>query len=646
MRCKRVWIVSVCCAALIMSGCSDANTEGNRSPVTGEDASQSPRDDAAAAPATEMDAARDERDAGSTDGAPGPDDASALDAAKVSRPGVYTGYSERLYSSGYELSSQYVAVRDGTKLAIDLYRPKGANGQVVTERLPVLWMHTPYNRRWFQAAPTVDAGLSGEAYPGAAARLVEYGYVVAIADFRGLYASYGKNAAYNRGEWVEAARNDAYDITEWLASQSWSTGKVGMWGCSATGGSQLQAASTAPPHLAAIFPMSCEFDAYPFGVPGGMAPPAGMPTRQPTAVVPAERRNMLAEPVDADRDRSLLAAAIASQAGSFDDSGYAPFRDSVSDKIPGMRWWTDSSPHQHREAIERSNVAVYAAANWDEAATKYGAFFTVNNLKNPTKLIVGPAAHCAWFTVQRTTGFDITIEERRFFDHWLKGIDNGVMREPKVYYYTYNAAAGSEWRAADAWPLKNERRTPYYLAADGALVSAAPSAQSGADEKQVAYDVTPATLLEKALVYTSAELTKDLQVTGHPVLDLWVASTANDGDFIATLQDLAPGGEAVSYNVHGRLRASLRKTAPAPYDNLGLPYHPMLAADALPLVPGEPARLTFDLLPTSQVFKAGHRIRLVISFAEAATPKLDPAPRVTLYRDAAHASALTLPIIE
>ncbi|HEX6245554.1 MAG TPA: CocE/NonD family hydrolase, partial [Polyangiales bacterium] len=346
-----------------------------------------------------------------------------------------------------------------------------------------------------------------------------------------------------------------------------------------------------------------------------------------------------------DSSRTQLAEAIASQAGSFDDSGYVPFRDSLSDKVPGVRWWTDTSPHTFLADIERSGVAVYLAANWDEAATKHGAFFSLNNLKNPTKLIVGPAPHCAWFTVQRTTNFDISVEELRFFDHWLKGIDNGVMREPKVHYYTYNAQAGSEWQSSDVWPLREERRTPYYLAADGALATSAPTAASAVDEKTVEYDVTSATLLQKGISYSTPALAESVRVTGHPVLDLWVASSATDGDFVATLQDVADDGSAVSYNVHGRLRASHRKTSDPPYNNLGLPYHPSREADAQPLVPGEPTKLSFELLPTSQVFKAGHRIRLIISFAEAPTPKLEPAPKVSLYRDAAHPSALTLPII-
>ena len=571
-------------------------------------------------------------------------DAGAPPSVRISKPGAYAGYSERIYK-GYELSSRYVSVRDGTQLAVDLYRPKDASGNVVTTPLPVLWMHSPYNRRYFQATPTTPMGLSGERYPGAAARLVEYGYVVAIVDFRGLYGSYGVNQGYNRGEWVDAAALDAYDITEWLAAQLWSTGKIGMWGCSATGGSQLQAAATAPPHLKAIFPMSCDFDSYAIFVPGGISAAKGAPSAAPPSTVSAEMRSKLAEPVDGDSDRAQLAAAIASQAGSVDNAGYVPFRDSVADAIPGVAWWIKTSPHLSLDKIKESKVALYLASNWDEGYTKYGSFFTFNNVDNPAKLIVGPAAHCAWFTVQMTTGFEIAVEERRFFDYWLKDIDNGIMAEPKVYYYTYNAPAGQEWSASDAWPLSNEVRTPYYLAADGGLSTAAPGAADAKDAVTTDYTVTAATLVDKAVLFATEPLAADVQVTGHPVLELWVSSTASDGDFVATLQDVAPDGSAVAYNVHGRLRASLRKTSEPPYQNFDLPFHPSNQADVTPLVPGEPVKLSFDLLPTSQVFKAGHRIRLLLSFAEAVTPKLMPAPELTLYRDAAHPSALTLPII-
>ena len=147
------------------------------------------------------------------------------------------------------------------------------------------------------------------------------------------------------------------------------------------------------------------------------------------------------------------------------------------------------------------------------------------------------------------------------------------------------------------------------------------------------------------LIYETAPLDKDVQVTGHPTINLWVSSTAADGDFLATIQDAGPDGAVKSYNVQGRLRASLRNLADPPYNNLGLPWHRSYEEDVVPLIPGQPAELEFDILPVSMVFKAGHRIRLVIDFADRTTPNLDPAPKVAIYRDSAHKSYVTLPII-
>ena len=486
---------------------------------------------------------------------------------RVSKPGVYTGYGDVIYSDEYEITSQYVRASDGTKLAMDLYRPKDKEtGKVIDSPLPVIWMHTPYNRR-----QSGNNALTVETYPGTAARLIKYGYVVATVDFRGLYSSYGHNEAYNRGEWMTAARKDAYDITEWLAKQPWSNGNIGMWGCSATGGSQMQAATTAPPHLKAVFPMSCEYDVYPFRVPGGMAPAKGTTTR---AMSSRESRDAVAAPVDADTDGSMLKKAIAEHEGTVENPGYTPYRDSFAEAITdasSQPWWLKSSPYTYLDKINSSGIAMYMAANWDEGPTKHGAFFTFNNVTNPAKLIVGPEGHCGWLAVEKNIGFDITIEERRFFDHWLKGIDNGVMGEDSVYYYTYNAPAGLEWRSSSQWPLPEEKRIKYYLG-EGSLGKNKPTIVDQKDETTVSYDIAPRGILPiGGLIYETTPLVKDIQVTGHPTINLWVSSTATDGDFLATILDVGPDGTAKSYNVQGRLRASLRKLNDPPYNNLGLP---------------------------------------------------------------------------
>ena len=555
--------------------------------------------------------------------------------AKVSRPGEYRGYSAAEFD-GHELTSRYVEVRDGTRLAVDIFRPTKA-GRVARGRFPVVWMHTPYNRR------DTQGGLTAANYPGKALQLVKYGYVVAVADFRGTYASFGRNAGFNRGEWQDAARFDAYDITEWLAAQSFSNGKVGMWGCSATGGSQMQALSTAPPHLKAIFPMSCEWDVYSWVAVGGMTPPPGRPT-QIMRGAPRDERDRNAVPVDGDQDRALLRAAIAEHKDNLETAGHVPYRDSVSKEF-GNTWWLKSSPSSYREAMNKSGIAVYAATNWAEGFTGYGPPFTFNNLGTPRKLIFGPGRHCDWTSVLKDTGFDIVIEELRFFDHWLRGIDNGVMREPAVTYYTYNEAPEKAWKSSPAWPLAREQRTPFYFDT-GKLGAGTPASVQGETRMQVNYGVDDTSFWKSGMSFLSAPLDKDMEVTGHPVLTLWLATTATDADVIARIDDLAPDGTANYVGVEGKLRASMRALADAPYDNLGLPWHPGTEASRQPLQPGQPVELSFDLMPMSYLFKAGHQVRITLQFADSrATAKADPAPEVTVLHGPGSPSKLVLPVI-
>jgi putative CocE/NonD family hydrolase len=150
----------------------------------------------------------------------------------------------------------------------------------------------------------------------------------------------------------------------------------------------------------------------------------------------------------------------------------------------------------------------------------------------------------------------------------------------------------------------------------------------------------------KGLTYTTDPLESPLEVTGHPVIHLWVNSSANDGDFFVYLTDVS-SDDLSMYVTEGKLRASHRALSAAPYDNFGLPYHPSNEADIADL-PGEPVELVFDLLPTSYVFDAGHRIRVTITGADKdnlSTPVLDPPPTVSVYRDAEHASYIELPVI-
>jgi len=560
--------------------------------------------------------------------------------AKISRPGQYAGYSAARFD-GYQLTSFYVPVRDGTKLAVDLFRPT-LHGKTVSERFPVIWMNTPYNRRTFKGQ------LTAAAYPGYALQLVKYGYNVAIVDFRGLYGSYGQNHAYNVGEFVGPAVTDAYDMTEWFARQPWSTPRVGMWGCSATGGSQVQAATTRPPSLKAIMPMSPSFDAYTFGVLGGVAPPGPVVgTGHPAeGTNPNAARDADAVAVDGLDGKRELAEAVAQHLDNADSVGVVPFRDSPSAPLGGIKWWEVSSPSSKLAQLREGDFGVYAVATWDEFVTKPAAFGLFANLPaGRAKFLVGPKTHCAWDDVQKDEGFSIVTEELRFFDYWLKGIKNGVMDEPPVTYFTYNAPDASKWRTSKSWPLSAERRTPYYLGSK--LLGADPQEVDGEDPVALSpalpdrvLDTTP---LEGGLIYETAPLHRNLQVTGHPVLQLWLRTTAPDVDVVARLEDVAPDGSSKTYQMMGRMRASGRVLSTAPYRNFGLPWHSFRAADARPIIPGQPTSLAFDLLPMSYIYPAGHRIRLHLIFSD---PQRRPGqPSVSVLHERGALSTLVLPVI-
>lgn len=247
--------------------------------------------------------------------------------------------------------------------------------------------------------------------------------------------------------------------------------------------------------------------------------------------------------------------------------------------------------------------------------------------------------------MKEETGFDLVTEELRFFDHWLKGKQNGVMSEPAVTYFTYNAPKDSQWRTSETWPLKTEKRTSFYLA-NGKLSQAKASAPA---ETQVAMSAPPAsqtTTIEAATggaAFETEPLAQDMEVTGHPVANLWIRTAAGDADVTARIDDVAPDGSTRSYQMLGRLRASHRTLAKAPYDHLGLPWMTHKESDAKPVPADQPTELTFDLLPMSYIFKTGHRVRVTFTFADP--QRRESAPAVAILTGPATPSAMVLPLV-
>ncbi len=600
----------------------------------------------------------------------------AQEEERVSRFNEYRGYSAPIYD-GQQRSSVYITARDGTRLAADIIRPS-QDGQVVETPLPVIWQHTRYLRSRM-GTNEVESWVEP---------IVQYGYVVAAVDVRGSGASFGA-----RDAWFTAEENsDGYDVTEWLAAQPWSNGNIGMFSRSYLGVTQFMAASQVPPHLKAIFPEMVTFDMYDWLYPGGIFQSGflsmfsrGVKMMDMAIRLPDMSGKLTAtQPVDADLDSALLHQAVREHRGNasaFHKVSNMPYRDSP-DGPGGERVHLARSPNSYLGEIGNSGVAVYVLAGWLDMFSR-DAFLWLRNLKNPVKLTVGPWYH------GEVQEIDMLAEHLRWFDHWLKGVDNGVMDEPVLTYWTLGAADGDKWRTAATWPLPGQSLEDYYFAPgptgtvasanDGSLSAQAPIEAGhgdGQDDLSVDYGATVsgdsrwgnsmairtcafeacgdsaglpdlAANDARGLTYTSEPLAADLEVTGHPVARLWVTSSDDDGDFFVYLEEVEPDGRS-QYVTEGMLRASNRALHEPAWDTFGLPWHRGNAGDRVSLPAGEPVELVIDLQPTSNIFDAGNRIRVTVTTADEAnfsTRTRFFAPTVSLHRRAGELSRITLPVI-
>ena len=573
--------------------------------------------------------------------------AAAIAAPARTQPAVSSGFGTYRTAIDYPeriTTSLYVPMRDGVRLAVSVTRP-ARNGKPVDGRFPVIWQHT-----LGIAGPGAEGGPVGEGPNGYAAvpTLANYGYVVVQVARRGNGPSFGQRRAYN--DRTEAY--DAYEVIDWLATQPWSTGNVGIYGCSNTGDAAMHAVTADNPHLKAAWAGCFSWEKYDGFLRGGILANWGT---GPTRTVAEDMTNT---PVQGDESKALLRQAAEEHLAStplLEMWQGMPYRDDTS-RLVQTRFWMEGSAGRFKPQINRSGVALYVQGGWDDDLRQQG-LITYANVTGEKHLIIGPWMHCA------NDDFNLLAEIHRFFDQHLKGKDTGVTRDAPIHYFTINAPRGREWRSSQTWPVAGARNETLHLNS-GALTAALPPAPSQT-RFTVRYDVDcppgqtkPArnAILTGALNcfpetagphFLGQPLAHDAEVTGNPVADLWITATAADQNIFAYLEDVAPDGK-ITKITDGRLKASLRKTAAPPFADFGLPWHRSYREDAEPLRPGEPARLQFDFLPTSYIFKAGHRIRITVTgadYREKDRTPVSPAAQVAILSDQAHDSVVTLPFV-
>ena len=565
-----------------------------------------------------------------------------------------------------------VAMRDGVTLYADIYRPDGE------DLYPTILQRTPYDKTNSLTNTMLDP-----------IRAAKAGFAVVIQDTRGRHASEGEFYAFRDDI------DDGYDTVEWAAAQPWSNGKVGMYGASYVGATQWLAATSRPPHLVTIVPTvtaSNYHDGWTYQ--GGafelgfnmswtllQLTLANFKNVSTVQNIPEERRANLIHDVD-NMTEGFSYLPTKDFPGL--DSGLAKYYYDWLAHPDFDEYWKRLSIEEHHSEI---NVPALHFGGWYDiflggtirnylGMKKSGANETARNRQ---RLIIGPWVHGARGTTMAgqhyfgimadAAAIDVDGVHLRWFDHWLNDANNGSVDDAPVRIFVMGDDA---WRDEQEWPLARAVETKYYLHSsgkanskhgDGSLSTVSP--QSEAPDVYLynpdnpvptiggalccnpyfaangAYDQNAVEERQDVLVYSTPPLEKDTEVTGPVTVTLWASTSTTDTDFTAKLVDVCEDGCARNLT-DGIIRARYR-------DSMS---NPTL------LEPTRAYRYEIDLWATSNVFKAGHRIRLEVSSSNfprfdrntntgniiAEDTELRPALQ-TVFHDVQQASYISLSVV-
>lgn len=523
--------------------------------------------------------------------------------------------------------SKYVTTRDGTQLALDIYFPVDVSEQ---HPAPVILTMTPYQR--------ARKGPNGLVTPDASTEyLVKQGFIVAIGDVRGKGASFGSRRAPSD----QTEIHDVQDMIDWLAVQPWSTGSIGMQGCSYVGSTVMAGLRSGTPALKAAVVGSTQWDMMTSFTRGGE-----LRTRKLADEVAGIDADIArAVPVDEDIDGSMLQATRSDKSKNWLVSeiwGSLPFRDSVS-SITGDQYWMTSSTYADRQNIEKNNTPIFMYGSW------YDLFSNETNnmwlsLNNPKMLLWSRGAHC------RAPNIDRDAMVARFFDRYLNGNQNNIDKEPRVTYYVENGVEGHEWQTASDWPLPADLKR-FYLGVNAGQGTLGEALQDAGELSVTPPDnILPMTnfSFERANVdplsvtFTSLPLPEETIIAGTPIINVVLSAPLDDYVVNAFLERVNrfQSPYVISRN---RLLASRRQLGEAPYETAGVPYQSQLEADKLPVGVNNPITLQFGLSPIVVRLNAGDQLRLALTLRVSGT---DPVVPLSVYFADVHSSWIDIPFMK
>ena len=551
--------------------------------------------------------------------------------------------------------------RDGVTLRTDIYRPAGDG------KFPVLLQRTPYNK---------DGGADF------ARKAVARGYLVAIQDVRGRYAS--------EGEWYpfKYESNDGFDAVEWVASLPNSNGKVGMFGGSYVGATQMLAAISHPPHLAGICPVVTASNYHEnWTYQGGafeqwfnQSWTSGLAQDTLNRMVRHNTNAVIGDSALPLKDYPLFNAKLPTEPQNLSRQ-LAPYYLDWLDHPLYDSYWKQWSIEEQYASIQ---VPALTVAAWYDLF-QGGSLRNFEGLKSHAgnemarkqqRLLIIIGGHAGGGRHIGSVDFGAAAAEfdegntaLAWYDYLFQGKQNEFATEKPVRIFVMGE---DKWRYEDSWPLERAKETRYVLqsagkansaSGDGVLSAADSRAQSTDEFVYDPMDPVPTTggplccdaehlaagprdqrTVEDrpdVLVYSTPPLENDLEVTGQVILDLYAKSSAADTDFTAKLVDVWPNGFAENLT-EGILRARYRDST----------------IEAKPIVPGKVYEYKIDMWSTSNVFLKGHRIRLEVSSSnfprfdrnlntgkDASTDATTAKATNTIYHDKEHPSTLLLPVV-
>ncbi len=589
---------------------------------------------------------------------------------------------------GYEVVAErtlMVPMRDGVRMATDIYRPARA-GVPIADRLPVLLHRTPYDK--------TGAREDAEYF-------ARHGYVVAVQDMRGRYRSEG---TFSKVQPADAT--DGYDVVEWLGRQPWSNGSVGMWGTSFAAHAQAGAAQLAPPSLRTlVVSMGGMSNAWDHGIryrgTYEMGRQLTWAWSQLLADAPSAHVKRLLEREQVEdwynvqpMRRGLNPLSVAPEY----EGWYLDF----FERADYDAFWKDPMVNWSEHYAETSDIPMLHVGGWYDIflAGTFENFLGLSKLKEaPQRILVGPWTHHG---EQRAYAGDVSFGAEatiptfdgdfhlRWYDHFLKGRPTTVAGESALRLFVMGTGDGHKdaenrlfhggyWRNESTWPIAGTVMVPFYFRGDGTLRREMPRERSSSTTytfdprhpvptigggssarlKDGGYDqredprfppskppYRPLRARDDVVVFQTEPLESDMEIIGPIRVVLHAASNRTDTDFTAKLIDVYPssddwpGGFDLNITdaiVRGRYRATRER--------------------AVMLVPGQVQRFTIDPFPTANVFKKGHRIRVDISSSNF--PRFDANPNTgeplgrnrrvitadnTIHHSARYPSHIVLPI--